>query len=155
MARQCSSLENCSNQVTVLQTSYETELTIIKCLRSVDDEKSKVSLLDNHFQPLQWEYQEVSLSLSRTLNILLSSILVLVFMQEPIQHGKGFLSSLPVTLIPKWFYNRNTGHLYQSHYHLIFLRIVVGEELHCTLFLKSRKIWATFLLVRNHIICTS
>ncbi|KAG7941011.1 hypothetical protein I3843_16G016300 [Carya illinoinensis] len=28
---------------------------------------------------------------------------------EPIQHGKGFLSSLPVTLIPKWFYNQKYG----------------------------------------------
>ncbi|XP_035541756.1 disease resistance-like protein DSC1 isoform X2 [Juglans regia] len=86
MARQCSSLENCSNQVIVLQTSYETELTIINCLSSGDDEKSKVSLLDKHFHPLRWEYQE-----------------------EPIQHGKGFLSSLPVTLIPKWFYNQALG----------------------------------------------
>ncbi|KAG7941004.1 hypothetical protein I3843_16G015700 [Carya illinoinensis] len=84
-ARECSSLENCSKQVTVW-TSYETGFTIINCLGSVDDEKSQVSLLDMHFQPQLTEYWE-----------------------KPIQHGKGFLSFLPDTQIPKWFHHQNYG----------------------------------------------
>ncbi|XP_040998910.1 disease resistance protein RUN1-like [Juglans microcarpa x Juglans regia] len=57
MARECSSLENCSNQVTVW-TSYETGFTIINCLGYVDDEKSKVSLQELHFQP-RWRLLKI------------------------------------------------------------------------------------------------
>ncbi|KAG6671650.1 hypothetical protein I3842_16G014300 [Carya illinoinensis] len=90
MARECSSLENCSNQVT-LWTSYETEeFTIINCLSSVDDEKSEVSFQDLNlhldFQPRWRPYEE-----------------------EPIRHGKGFLSPLPDTQIPNWFHRQNYG----------------------------------------------
>ncbi|KAG2663174.1 hypothetical protein I3760_16G015400 [Carya illinoinensis] len=83
MARDCSSLENCSNQVTVW-TSCITGFTIINCLSSVDDEKSKVSFQDLHFQP-RWRPPY----------------------EEP--YGKGFLSPLPDTQIPNWFHHQNHG----------------------------------------------
>ncbi|KAG2663145.1 hypothetical protein I3760_16G014000 [Carya illinoinensis] len=68
MARECSSLENCSNQVTVW-TSDKTGFTIINCLSSVDDEESEVSFQDLLVQPPWRPYEEVSLSLSLSVSL--------------------------------------------------------------------------------------
>ncbi|KAG7941013.1 hypothetical protein I3843_16G016500 [Carya illinoinensis] len=88
MARECSSLENCSNQVTVW-TSDKTGFTIINCLSSVDDEESEVSFQDLLVQPRLMSYKE-----------------------EPIQQCKQWLkqlSRLTCTQIPNWFHHQNYG----------------------------------------------
>ncbi|KAG2663151.1 hypothetical protein I3760_16G014400 [Carya illinoinensis] len=59
MARECTSLQNYSNQVVVL-TSGGGEFTVINCLSLATREEdilNKVSLLDRHFHPLWMEEQ--------------------------------------------------------------------------------------------------
>jgi Leucine-rich repeat (LRR) protein len=97
MARECTSLENYSNQV-IVWTSGESGFTFINCLSLGDNEECNMSdinlesgftsinclsfgddeecqifdvkLLDVHFQPLWQRYMKVSLSLSLSLSLL-------------------------------------------------------------------------------------
>ncbi|KAF5445006.1 hypothetical protein F2P56_034090 [Juglans regia] len=79
MARECTSLQNYSNQV-VVSSSSGGEFTVINCLslaaREEDILISEVSLLDIHFQPL--------------------------WMEEQIHRSEEY-HGIPRTSIPKWF----------------------------------------------------
>ncbi|XP_042965647.1 TMV resistance protein N-like isoform X1 [Carya illinoinensis] len=83
MARECTSLQNYSNQV-VVSTSGGGEFTVMNCLSLAGREEdilSEVSLLDTHFQPL--------------------------WMEEQIHQNEEY-HSIPLTAIPKWF-NQKDG----------------------------------------------
>ncbi|KAG6625154.1 hypothetical protein CIPAW_16G076500 [Carya illinoinensis] len=84
MARECTSLQNYSNQV-VVSTSGGGEFTVMNCLSLAGREEdilSEVSLLDTHFQPL---WMEVSLSLSLSLSL----IYIYIYINK---HNKTFIS---------------------------------------------------------------
>ncbi|XP_040997960.1 TMV resistance protein N-like isoform X1 [Juglans microcarpa x Juglans regia] len=81
MARECTSLQNYSNQI-VVSTSGGGEFTVINCLSlaaSEEDILSEVSLLDRHFHPL--------------------------WMEEQIHQSEEY-HGISQTTIPKWF-NQN------------------------------------------------
>ncbi|XP_040998845.1 disease resistance protein RPP2B-like isoform X4 [Juglans microcarpa x Juglans regia] len=83
MARECTSLQNYSNQV-VVSSSSGGEFTVINCLslaaREEDILISEVSLLDIHFQPL--------------------------WMEEQIHQSEEY-HGIPHSSIPKWFNNKH------------------------------------------------
>lgn len=83
LARECTSLENYSNQV-VVWSSGEAGFTLINCLSLADDEEckvSEVSWLDIQVRPLWQRYMEVFLSLSLSPpRLSLSSLYVLNFL---------------------------------------------------------------------------
>jgi hypothetical protein len=120
MARECTSLENYSNQVTVW-TSGESRFTFINCLSLGDNEECKLSVpnqlkliheqlnLQNiHLQPLWQRYMEdqmvsLSLSLSLSLSHIENNPFTFTILQEQIDQSKGFNGVFHQTEIPKWF----------------------------------------------------